>query len=352
LKTNKQNADFLHIGKKLTKWYDTNARQLPWRENQLPYNIWISEIVLQQTQVKQGLGHYLRFIERFPTVKELHQASEDDVLLYWKGLGYYSRAINLHKAAHQIVEDFDSEFPNHYNDILKLKGVGKYTAAAVASICFDEKIPAVDGNFYRVLSRIFADGFDISGSKAFPYFSDLALLIMPEDKPGEFNQAIMDIGSEICKPKNPLCGDCPVNDDCIAFQTGRISEFPVKTKKIKVSDLSLRYFFVKHQNQFLIKQRGNDFIWKKLYEFPTSILENWNEYIINSKIINHKLTHKNMTIEINLVDIDSGEKFEKFALENNFIIVNESQADEKSFPKPLENFYKKRDVTEIGKLPF
>ncbi|MFC4685656.1 A/G-specific adenine glycosylase [Epilithonimonas pallida] len=339
MKTNKQNADFLHIGKKLTKWYDTNARQLPWRQNQLPYNIWISEIVLQQTQVKQGLGHYLRFIERFPTVKELHQASEDDVLLYWKGLGYYSRAINVHKAAHQIVEDFGGEFPNHYNDILKLKGVGKYTAAAIASICFDEKIPAVDGNFYRVLSRIFADDFDISSSKAFQHFSDLALLVMPDEKPGEFNQAIMDIGAEICRPKNPLCMFCPVNEDCMAFQTGRVSEFPVKTIKVKVSDLSLKYFFVKYQNQFLIKQRGNDFIWKKLYEFPTSIPENWNEYIINSKIVNHKLTHKNLSIEINLINIDSKKEFEKFASDNDFLIVNETQADEKSFPKPLQDFY-------------
>jgi len=339
LKTNKQNADFLHIGKKLTKWYDTNARQLPWRQNQLPYNIWISEIVLQQTQVKQGLSHYLRFIERFPTVKELHQASEDEVLLYWKGLGYYSRAINLHKAAHEVVEDFGGEFPNHYNDILKLKGVGKYTAAAIASICFDEKIPAVDGNFYRVLSRIFADDFDISSSKAFQYFSDLALLVMPDEKPGEFNQAIMDIGSEICRPKNPLCMFCPVNEDCMAFQTGRVSEFPVKTKKVKVSDLSLKYFFVKYQNQFLIKQRGNDFIWKKLYEFPTSISENWNEYIINSKIVNHKLTHKNLSIEINLINIDSKKEFEKFASDNDFLIVNEKQAEEKSFPKPLQDFY-------------
>jgi len=352
LKTNKQNADFLHIGKKLTKWYDKNARHLPWRENQLPYNIWISEIVLQQTQVKQGLGHYLRFIERFPTVKELHQASEDDVLLYWKGLGYYSRAINLHKAAHQVIEDFNGEFPNHYNDILKLKGVGKYTAAAIASICFDEKVPAVDGNFYRVLSRIFADDFDISSSKAFQYFSNLALLIMPDDKSGDFNQAIMDIGAEICKPKNPLCEECPVNDDCIAFQTGRVSEFPVKTKKVKVSDLSLKYLFVKHKNQFLIKQRGNDFIWKKLYEFPILIPENWNGYIINSKIINHKLTHKNLSIEINLVEIDSQKEFKKFASDNDFIIVTEKQADEKSFPKPLENYYKTNGKPEIGEFQF
>ena len=339
MKTIKQNADFLHIGKKLTKWYDANARQLPWRENRNPYYIWISEIVLQQTQVKQGLGHYLRFIERFPTVEELHKASEDEVLLYWKGLGYYSRAINLHKAAHQIVEEFGGNFRDSYNEILKVKGVGKYTAAAIASICFDEKIPAVDGNFYRVLSRIFADDFDISSSKAFQYFSDLALRMMPDEKPGEFNQSIMDIGSEICRPKNPLCMFCPVNEDCMAFQTGKISEFPVKTKKVKVSDLNLKYFFVKHQNQFLIKQRGNDFIWKKLYEFPTSISENWKDFIINSKIINHKLTHKNLSIEINTVNIESQKDFEQFAKENNFIIVNKTEAHEKSFPKPLQTLY-------------
>lgn len=339
MKTNKQNADFLHIGKKLTKWYEANARELPWRENRYPYNIWICEIVLQQTQVKQGLGHYLRFIERFPTVQDLHKALEDEVLLYWKGLGYYSRAINLHKAAHQIVEEFGGKFPGNYNDILKLKGVGKYTAAAIASICFDEKIPAVDGNFYRVLSRIFADDFDISSSKSFPYFSELALRMMPEEKPGEFNQAIMDIGSEICRPKNPLCMFCPVNEDCLAFQTGRIAEFPVKTKKVKVTDLSLKYFFVKHQNQFLIKQRGNDFIWKKLYEFPTWIPENWEDFIISSKVINHKLTHKNLTIEITRIEIDSQKEFEQFAKDNDFLIVNQNEAGEKSFPKPLQTFY-------------
>ena len=242
MKTNKQNADFLHIGKKLTKWYDSNARQLPWRENQLPYNIWISEIVLQQTQVKQGLGHYLRFIERFPTVVELHNASEDDVLLYWKGLGYYSRAINLHKAAQQVMEDFGGAFPESFSEILKLKGVGKYTAAAVSSICFDEKVPAIDGNFYRVLSRVFADDFDVSSPKAYAYFYELALLIMPEENPGNFNQAIMDLGSEICKPKNPQCQVCPIQENCLAYETGKVLDFPVKSKKVKAVDLKLHYY--------------------------------------------------------------------------------------------------------------
>lgn len=339
MKTNKQNADFLHIGKKLTKWYDANARPLPWRENQHPYNIWISEIVLQQTQVKQGLGHYLRFIERFPTVQALHEALEDEVLLYWKGLGYYSRAINLHQAAHQIVADFEGEFPKHYEDILKLKGIGKYTAAAIASICFDERVPAVDGNFYRVLSRIFVDDFDVSNSRAFQYFSELALRMMPEEKPGEFNQAIMDLGSEICRPKSPLCMFCPVNEDCAAFSTGTIDQFPVKSKKVKVSDLSLEYFFVKHQNQFLIKQRGNDFIWKKLYEFPTEVPPDWEDLITGSTIISHKLTHKNMTIEINTVEITERKAFENFAEKEGFQIVDSKEAHGKSFPKPLQSFY-------------
>lgn len=338
LKT-KQIADFLQIGKNLIKWYENNARKLPWRESQNPYEIWICEIILQQTQVKQGLEYYLRFIEKFPDAETLRNAAEDEILLYWKGLGYYSRAINLHKAAHQIAEEFGGKFPNNYHDILKLKGVGKYTAAAIASICFGAKIPAVDGNFYRVLSRIFADRFDISSSKSFQHFSDLALLIMPDEKPGEFNQAMMDIGSEICRPKNPICKKCPVNEDCIAFHTDGISEFPVKMKKTKVTDLSLKYFFVKHKNQFLIKQRENDFIWKKLYEFPIFIPKNWEKCIINSKIINHKLTHKNLSIEISTAEIDSRQDFENFAKENKFLIVNKNQADKKSFPKPLQMFY-------------
>ncbi|MCG2792436.1 MAG: A/G-specific adenine glycosylase [Weeksellaceae bacterium] len=352
MKTNKQNADFLHIGNKLINWYETNCRPLPWRENQQAYQIWISEIILQQTQVKQGLGHYLRFIERFPNVAELHKAPEDHVLLYWKGLGYYSRAINLHKAAHQIIEDFGGEFPNSYHEILKLKGIGKYTAAAIASICFDEKIPAIDGNFYRVLSRIFADDFDISNSKAFHYFTNLALLMMPEEKPGDFNQAIMDIGSEICKPKNPLCPECPVNSDCIAYQTVRISEFPVKTKKAKVTDLNLKYYFVQFENQFLIKQRGDDFIWKKLFEFPTSVPEIWEKRIIHSKTIHHKLTHKNMTIEIHTIELESKKLLEKWASDNGYLIADEKLADAKSFPKPLETFYKKKDSSPIESLLF
>ena len=339
-KTNTK-TDFLNIGLKILKWYGLNARELPWRTTKNPYHIWICEIVLQQTRVEQGKNHYLNFIERFPEVKSLAEANIDEVLLYWKGLGYYSRAINLHSAAQQIMNDFDGNFPNHFEDILKLKGVGKYTAAAVASICFDEKIPAIDGNFYRVLSRIFADDFDISSSKAYQYFYNLATMIMPEEKPGDFNQAIMDIGSEVCKPKNPNCDICPVKKDCLAFEMGRVQDFPVKSKKVKTQDLKLHYYYIRYRNQFIIKQRDDSFIWKKLYDFPEKIPLDFEKWITHEKTIHHKLTHKNLEIVISEVSLKNKKDFQKFSEENQFLIITYEESHQKSFPKPLENFLKK-----------
>lgn len=343
MEKNKKSSNFLHIGNKLLKWYDKNARDLPFRKTKDPYKIWICEIVFQQTRIVQGLNHYNNFIERFPDVKTLAESSEDEVLLYWKGLGYYSRAINIHKASQQIIHDYNGIFPSDYEEILKLKGIGKYTAAAVSSICFNGKMPAVDGNFYRVLSRIFADDFDISNSRAFNYFSELSTLIMPENV-GDFNQAMMDLGSEICKPKNPLCGECPVNDDCLAFSLHKISEFPVKTKKVKAEDLHLKYYFVHRNGQFLIQQRKDDFIWKKLFEFPPMISDDLNEFIKNVKIVNHKLTHKNLSIEIFNVEVDSESVWEDFIAQNNYIITDVEGSDERSFPKPLENYIQNYNI--------
>lgn len=337
METINKKSDFLHIGNKLLKWYDKNARDLPFRNTKDPYKIWICEIVFQQTRIAQGLNHYNKFIERFPDVKTLAKADEDEVLLYWKGLGYYSRAINIHKAAQQIINDYQGAFPSQYDEILKLKGVGKYTAAAVSSICFDGKMPAVDGNFYRVLSRIFADDFDISNSKAFTYFSELAHLIMP-DNVGDFNQAMMDLGSEICRPKNPYCSGCPVNEDCLAFSLHRVSEFPVKTKKVKAEDLELKYYFVHRNGEFLIQQRKDDFIWKKLFEFPPDIPDQLIPFIKSVKTVNHKLTHKNLSIEIFNVEIDSEKIWEEFIAENKYIITNVKASHDRSFPKPLENY--------------
>lgn len=337
MEKNNTGSEFLHVGNRLLEWYRNNARDLPFRQTKDPYKIWICEIVFQQTRINQGLNHYNNFIKRFPDVKTLAQAEENEVLLYWKGLGYYSRAINIHKAAQQIMNDYQGIFPARYEEILKLKGVGKYTAAAVSSICFGGKMPAVDGNFYRVLSRFFADNFDISNSRAFTYFSELAALVMP-DNVGDFNQAMMDIGSEICKPKNPLCGECPINEDCLAFSLQKISDYPVKTKKVKAEDLALTYYFVHRNGEFLIRQRGDDFIWKKLFEFPSSISPEMEAFIVSSKTIAHKLTHKNLSIEICNVNVISEDIWNHFISENQYEITGIQGSHEKSFPKPLENY--------------
>lgn len=339
---NKQNPDFLHIGKKLLKWYESHGRDLPFRKTKDPYLIWICEVIFQQTRIQQGLQYYENFVTRFPDVKTLAEAPTDEVLLYWKGLGYYSRAMNIHKAANQIVYDYGGVFPTEYSEILKLKGVGQYTASAISSISFGENRPAVDGNFYRVLSRIFADNFDISSTKAFQYFSELSLLIMPKGKAGDFNQAMMDLGSEICKPKNPLCQECPISKDCIAFGIDKIADFPVKLKKMVAKDLDLSYYFVEFDHQFLVKRRGTDFIWKNLYEFPVAIPDKLEDSIYNSVTVKHKLTHLNLTLSIYSVKMSSQEDFLEFAKSGDFSVMDEDLALKKSFPKPLQNFIEKR----------
>lgn len=333
-----ESSEHYTIGQKLLDWYSVHGRNLPFRNTQDPYKIWICEIIFQQTRIQQGIEHYRRFVKRFPDAESLYHATDDEVLLYWKGLGYYSRAMNLHKASAQIVENFGGKFPKNYEDILKLKGVGKYTAAAISSICFGENMAAVDGNFYRVLSRLFADDFDISKPQAFDYFSQLAKRIMPENRAGDFNQAMMDLGSEVCKPKNPECGICPLNENCSAFSTGKVSDFPFKSKKTKVEDLALNYYFVSFGKKFLIRKRGTDSIWKNLYEFPDSVPEDFGKFTVHSKTVLHKLTHKNLHIQINRIELESLKDLQNFARENGFITVNKTDSDRKSFPKPLEKY--------------
>lgn len=327
-----------NIGEKLLKWYQKHGRDLPFRKTKDPYKIWICEIVFQQTRIQQGIGHYNNFVKRFPNVKSLANAETDEVLLYWKGLGYYSRALNLHKAANQIMNDFEGNFPENYDDILNLQGVGKYTAAAISSICFDAETPAVDGNFYRVLSRLFSDDYDISKSNAFEYFSQISLELIPKGKAGNFNQAMMDLGSEICKPKNPDCENCPINEDCLAFEFDRINEFPVKTKRTKVENLELNYYFIYLKNQFLIQQRGDDFIWKKLFEFPSEVSSVLKQKVKKSTTIKHKLSHKNVELTIFQIPIDSEKELLKLSEKYDLMISDSELFHQKSFPKPLENF--------------
>ena len=251
----------------LLEWYGQHKRDLPWRGIKDPYKIWLSEIILQQTRVKQGLPYYLRFVENFPTVIQLAQAEETKVLRLWQGLGYYSRARNLHKCAKLICDKYNSFFPSSFQELQKLPGIGRYTAAAIASFAFGERVPVVDGNVYRVLSRVFGIETDISSPRAYKEFFDVAGQLMPREESGDFNQALMDFGATHCMPKNPLCNTCTLALHCTAYQNQWQDRLPVKSKKIKTRERFFAYFVLESNDQILMRQREADDIWGKLYDF-------------------------------------------------------------------------------------
>jgi A/G-specific adenine glycosylase len=254
---------------KLINWYLIHKRNLPWRGNKKPYFIWLSEIILQQTRVAQGLPYYLKFVEAFPTVSILAKASEADVLKLWQGLGYYSRARNLHFTAKYVAHELKGEFPKDYEGLLTLKGVGDYTASAIASICFNEATAVVDGNVYRVLSRVFGIKTPINSTKGIKEFKQLAQTLLDRKQPGTFNQALMEFGARYCIPQNPECTNCIFNDCCEAFKNKNVSELPVKLKKLKVRKRYFNYIVILSENNTtLLKQRTGKGIWQGLNEFP------------------------------------------------------------------------------------
>ena len=229
--------------------------------------IWLSEIILQQTRVAQGLPYFLKFIEAFPTVFDLANASETKVLRLWQGLGYYSRARNLHACAKSVVEKYDGKFPDNYRELLQLKGIGKYTAAAIASFAFHEPVPVVDGNVYRVLSRVFGIADDIGSSQGQKVFAQLAGELMDHDDPHDYNQAIMEFGATHCTPSGPDCHNCIFSDDCHANKHGLQRDLPVKLKKLKVKTRFFHYLVIQHKDKILLKQRHQKDIWQGLYDF-------------------------------------------------------------------------------------
>ena len=303
----------------LIQWYLNNKRDLPWRNTQNPYLIWLSEIMLQQTRVAQGLPYYLAFTNAFPTVFDLANASEEQVLKLWQGLGYYSRARNLHKTAQFVASELKGEFPDNNKDLLKLKGIGDYTAAAIASFAYNEAVPVVDGNVFRVLSRYFDIETDISLATAKKEFAALAFELMPKNDPASFNQAIMEFGALQCVPKNPNCDICVYNSSCAALQKKKVQLLPFKSKKIKVSYRFFNYLVFEDEDlNTLIQKRDQKGIWHNLYEFPLIetesevdfdeisgfISEKYSEeysiiYISdwNSKGKIHKLSHQHLNIK-------------------------------------------------------
>ena len=253
----------------LLNWYENNARILPWRKNTDPYTVWVSEIMLQQTQVKTVNFYFIRFMQAFPKIEDFANSSEDNYLKLWEGLGYYSRVRNMHKTAKIIVDQFAGKFPNNYDDLLKLPGIGPYTAAAIASICFNQALPAIDGNLMRIFSRLNCYPQDIKLNKtkqeAFQFFEKL----IDVNKPGEFNQALMDLGSSICLAKTePLCKTCPIQNFCLAYQDDVINLFPKRSsiKKRKIEKRTI--FLIHHDHKILLGKRPHYGLLANLYEFP------------------------------------------------------------------------------------
>lgn len=251
----------------LINWYHTKKRDLPWRKTKDPYKIWLSEVILQQTRVAQGLPYYEKFVENYPTVRSLASADEQEVLRLWQGLGYYSRARNMHATAKIVVNDFAGIFPNTYEGLLKLKGIGPYTAAAIASFAFNEKVAVLDGNVYRVLARVFGVETDISSHEAKKIFGELANNLISNTHPSTYNQAIMEFGAIHCTPANPDCMYCIFSSSCIANEKGLQGILPVKLKKIKVKNRFFDYFLIEQNGSFLMNQRTQGDIWTGLYDF-------------------------------------------------------------------------------------
>lgn len=332
----------------LTQWYLQNKRDLPWRKTVDPYRIWLSEIMLQQTRVAQGTPYFLSFVSAFPTVFDLAAANEEQVLKLWQGLGYYSRARNLHKTAQYVANELSGIFPYNYNDLLKLKGVGEYTAAAIASFSYNEAVPVVDGNVFRVLSRYFNIDTDIAAASAKKEFAALAFELMPKNNPALFNQAIMEFGALQCVPKSPNCGICIFNSSCAALQKKKVDQLPVKSKKLKVRNRFFNYLVVSDENEnTIIQKRTAKGIWHNLYEFPlieTDAPEDFDfistniqdEFFENNTVISiedcddksiiHKLSHQHLHIKFWKIKVDG-------TIENGI-----DAATLKTFPFPIVIF--------------
>lgn len=317
----------MRFSKTLTYWYSNNKRKLPWRETKDPYRIWLSEIILQQTQVKQGLPYYKTFISTFPSVFDLAKAEESKVLKLWQGLGYYSRARNLHTTAKYVADKLNGEFPNNYKGLITLKGIGDYTASAMASICFNESCAVVDGNVYRVLSRYFGIDTPINASKGIKEFKALAQKLIDKNDPAEFNQAIMEFGAIQCKPKMPYCNVCPLRNECIAFNKNRIAELPVKIKAAKPKKKYFNFLvFISNNEETILEKRKEKGIWQNLYQFPLVETESsidskafklmlekhyllkdisFEMTLYNKDVIIHKLSHQHLYTKFWVINVEN-----------------------------------------------
>ncbi len=334
----------------IRQWFRQNKRLLPWRTTNNPYFIWLSEILLQQTRVEQGLPYYLDFTESYPTVSDLANASEQEVLRKWQGLGYYSRARNLHAAAKFIHVELNDEFPKTFKEIKKLKGVGDYTAAAISSFAFNLPHAVVDGNVFRVLSRYFNDETPIDSTQGKKVFSQYAQELIDLEEPAEHNQAIMELGALVCTPKNPNCDACPLQESCLAFKAKTINVLPAKSKKTKVKKRYFHYL-VDASNNYVIEKRDFKDIWQNMYQFPLyetdfeyprneilhNIKDSFNVEFLNQEPLHevkHILSHQHIYTSFWLVSFHD--------LPENSIQVKSEEIDDYPLPRVIDRFLEEK----------
>ena len=338
--------------KALTGWYNHSKRELPWRETRDPYTIWVSEVILQQTRVRQGMEYYHNFLFQFPNIPALAMAPEEEVLKVWQGLGYYSRARNMHHAAKTMLKEHGGKFPSDYAGIRSLKGIGDYTAAAIASIAFRLPYAVVDGNVFRVLSRLFAISTPIDSSSGKKEFYALAQKMLDTDNPGESNQAIMEFGALHCLPVQPLCGECPLSAQCVAYSTGTVNNFPKKSKLARQKDRYFNYLYLSQTDHLFLEKRGDKDIWRNMYQFPLietpvqvspeAVIgsQDW-ERITQSQPFTlesvsaervHLLTHQRLHIRFFRVRLEGN------TLPGKLIPVKLVDLSRYAVPKPVENF--------------
>jgi A/G-specific adenine glycosylase len=349
----------MKIGQIIRGWYEKNKRDLPMRRTRDPYLIWVAEVIMQQTRMNQGLGYYLRFVDHFPDVTSLASAREDEVLKLWQGLGYYSRARNLHQAARDIVEQMGGELPGNYQEWLELKGVGPYTAAAIASFCYGEPVAAVDGNVSRVIARVFGVEEPIDTSRGGKLITSLAQELLDHEDPGIHNQAMIEFGALQCVPVSPKCNECPLQQNCMAHQNGTVDQLPVKIPKRKPSRRWFYYYIITGGGEIAIIKRSGGDIWQGLYQFPVlespgslneaAILEQLDRWLDNqaetpeaemcsiehiSPVIKHQLTH--MTIHARFVHV----RLQKWprGIPSEWITISRHRVADFPFPRLINRY--------------
>lgn len=330
------------INQILLDWYHKNKRDLPWRNTSNPYPIWLSEIILQQTRVQQGTAYFNRFLEAFPNLEDLAKAEEQQVLQLWQGLGYYSRARNLHKTAKTIVKEWGGKFPNSYQDILSLPGIGPYTAAAISSFAYNLPHAVVDGNVYRVLSRLYNVDTPIDSTKGKKKFQELADHFLNSSDPANHNQAIMEFGATLCSPTNPKCSTCPLQLNCEGYRNNTHLELPKKGKKTKVTERNLYYIYSQIDGKIALKKRTEKDIWQHLFELPQLSNKLDNSFLIHSE--KHLLSHQKLNIHFYQDDRSKSELVEEPNIE--WVSLNKLHNFPK--PKPIESFLE-RVLEEVKK---